>query len=237
MEPKPSSILFWDIGKHRFDMLVDGVYAISMTLLVLDLKVPEGLRDSAVLQMLLGLLPRIGVFALAFFTVGMIWLMDMISTRPFVRVDLPHVVLNIFALLFVALVPFTAAVMSSYPNTPWGSAAYGVNLFMIALSYAIAMTRGAALLVDEHAERTFLREATLMIWLCVAAAAVGVCVAIAAPRIAFAYFVAATLGATSCYAALVVRHDRRMHTALGKSDRGPDQRVSRRQLPTTRRSK
>lgn len=208
-----SKFIFSDFGKHRFDMLVDGVYAIVLTLLVLELKVPEGLADDALPEALREMLTKFGTYALAFCTVGVIWMCHMIATRSFVRVDMPHVLLNIVALLFVALVPFTAALMGSYPDNSWGVGAYGANIFMIGLIYSIAITRAVPRLVSPQADTRFMKEVVVVTWLCAVGAAFGPALAIISPKAAFYYNGLILVWGAASFPTLVMLHAKRIRAA------------------------
>src|SRR6478752_3277296 len=59
------------LDKARLDTLVDAVYAIALTLLVLDLKLPGGLRTFEVPAHLREMLPKIAIYAIAFSTVAL----------------------------------------------------------------------------------------------------------------------------------------------------------------------
>src|SRR3954452_15638233 len=76
--PRPSSQRVGrGLGTERITAFSDGVFAISITLLVLDLRLPEAsgpLSDLALAQALWGLAPRVYAYALSFVVVGMYWI-------------------------------------------------------------------------------------------------------------------------------------------------------------------
>ena len=65
------------VSKVRLDALTDGIFAVAMTILVLDLRLPEDFHpadDGAMAHALLGLWPKFLPYALSFYVLGSIWL-------------------------------------------------------------------------------------------------------------------------------------------------------------------
>ena len=101
------------MDKHRLELFSDGVFAIILTLLVLDLKVPHadglaGLREAT---------PALLVHALTFFIVGMGWVLH--HRTFFIKTDIGDrlVNLSLLALFWVTLLPFGAHIAASIqPN-------------------------------------------------------------------------------------------------------------------------
>jgi len=138
------------LGKSRVETLADGVFAIAMTLLVLDLRVPqtapEGLGTA-----LSALLPRLLSFVLSFALLGIYWVAHHVQFHYIRRTDRPFLWINILFLLAVAIVPFSAALLGAYWREPLAIAVYGANLMGVAATllwiwnYA---TRGRRLVDD-----------------------------------------------------------------------------------------
>lgn len=97
----------------------DGVFAIVITLLVLEIKVPE-IEGSAVgselPHALVGLLPRLLAHFMSFAVLGIYWIGHHTMFMYIKRHDRVLLWLNILFLMFVALMPFPAAMMSRYPD-------------------------------------------------------------------------------------------------------------------------
>jgi uncharacterized membrane protein len=98
---------------ERIVLFSDAVFAIAITLLALEVRVPEVDAD-AVPQALLGLLPEIGVYALSFLIVGLYWVSHHRIFRYIVRYDDTLIWLNIFVLLCIAFLPVASSVVGSY---------------------------------------------------------------------------------------------------------------------------
>ena len=118
---------------RRVETLADGVFAIAMTLLVLEVKVPElpdPITGVAMVGALAGLLPSVAGFAVSFVILGMLWIGHHNQFHFIRRVDRPLLWINIFYLLCVAFVPFATAFITRYPLQPAALLVYGGTLLL-----------------------------------------------------------------------------------------------------------
>lgn len=99
---------------ERLSTLADGVFAIVMTLLVLELSVPvvKGLSgNSELLLKLAELWPEFLIYGLSFMILGLFWVIHHSIFADVKRYDTTLVWLNIAFLMFVSLVPFSTALV------------------------------------------------------------------------------------------------------------------------------
>jgi len=118
---------------RRVETLADGVFAIAMTLLVLEVKVPElpdPVTGVAMVGALAGLLPSVAGFAVSFVILGMLWIGHHNQFHFIRRVDRPLLWINIFYLLCIAFVPFATAFITRYPLQPAALLVYGGTLLL-----------------------------------------------------------------------------------------------------------
>jgi uncharacterized membrane protein len=117
-----------DLG--RLLALSDGVFAIAMTLLVLDVPVPHlvARSDDLLLRALGSLASNLLAFALSFWLVAMYWVQHRRLLRDVVRTSSALLWLNLLLLLLVCLVPFTAGVLSHYGDLATAAIVYAANL-------------------------------------------------------------------------------------------------------------
>jgi uncharacterized membrane protein len=118
---------------RRIEALADGVFAIAMTLLVLEVHVPElpdPVTGAALLGALKPLLPHLAGFALGFIILGTLWLGHQAQFRHIRRADRTLLWLNIFYLLTVAFLPFATAFVARYPIQPLALAVFGGTLLL-----------------------------------------------------------------------------------------------------------
>lgn len=122
----------------RIKALTDGVFAIAMTLLVLSLELPaahslEG--DFSVVKMLLGQLDLFYNYFLSFIILAFFWINHHNQFHCYKETDNTHLWLNLFLLMFVALMPFSTVLVSDYPQYGAADAVFAVNVLLISLFY------------------------------------------------------------------------------------------------------
>ena len=128
------------LGRNRIEALTDGVFAVAMTLLVLDIKVPELQQPLATAELplkLVALWPKFLSYTISFVILGVYWVGHHVQLSFIRRADRPLLWINILFLLWVALVPFSTALLSEYSNTRLAIAIYGANLIAIGLTLAL----------------------------------------------------------------------------------------------------
>jgi uncharacterized membrane protein len=121
------------MGKSRLEAFSDGVIAILITIMVLDLKVPEG----AHLGSLLPLLPVLLNYALSFVYLGIYWNNHHHMFHASERVTGAILWANLHLLFWLSLIPFTTAWMSENHRESAPSALYGADLLLAAIAYFI----------------------------------------------------------------------------------------------------
>jgi uncharacterized membrane protein len=128
------------LGRNRIEALTDGVFAVAMTLLVLDIKVPELLEPQGIAELplkLVALWPKFVAYAISFVILGVYWVGHHMQLSFIRRADRPLLWINVLFLLWVALVPFSTALLSEYSTTRVAIATYGANLIAIGLTLAL----------------------------------------------------------------------------------------------------
>jgi uncharacterized membrane protein len=93
----------------RAEAFSDGVFAVAITLLVLELKVPAG--EGALLHRILEIWPSYLAYVVSFLTIGIMWLNHHTMFAHIVRVSRPVLLLNLLLLMVVAVVPFPTALV------------------------------------------------------------------------------------------------------------------------------
>jgi uncharacterized membrane protein len=128
------------LGRNRVEALTDGIFAVAMTLLVLDIKVPEAQQATGAANLplnLLALVPKVLSYIISFIILGVYWVGHHAQLAFIHRADRPLLWINIVFLLWVALVPFSTALLSEYSNTRMAIGIYGGNLIAIGLTLAL----------------------------------------------------------------------------------------------------
>lgn len=133
---KTSAIDGGEVSTSRLETLTDGVFAIAMTILVLDIHVPELLSGSTSGDLFLSLAqlwPRLASFIISFIVLAMFWVAHHSEFRYIKKLDHKLIWLNMFYLLFVSLLPFTAALLGRYPGNEAAVIVYGAHLIIMIL--------------------------------------------------------------------------------------------------------
>lgn len=122
------------MNKNRLEALTDGVFAIVVTLLVLDIRLPEGTTMANLGNNFIHVLPSLATYVLSFMIIGLYWIFHLSASRMFKEVDYRVVWLNIILVMAVGLLPFTTSILSEFTASPWAPAVYGVNILAINLA-------------------------------------------------------------------------------------------------------
>lgn len=186
-------------GTSRVEAFSDGVFAIAITLLVLDINVPESDFDH-LLTALKDLWPTYLGYLISFLAIGGVWLQHHQLFSYLRRVDGPLMRRNLALLLFVSFLPFPTrltaeAVTVSREAERVAVALYGVTLILITLTLALMWrhaTRDPELL-EEDVGDLVAEEAERRGFAALALYAVGIAVGvIVLPRLAgFGYLAVA----------------------------------------------
>jgi uncharacterized membrane protein len=124
----------FEIGKNRIEALSDGIFAIVMTLLILELHVPKLPGTAANVQVtaaLFDLWPKFLSYLVAFISLGIFWVAHHIMYHAIRRADRTLLWLNIAFFMFVSLIPFSTSVLNSFPAALIASFLFGVNLALV----------------------------------------------------------------------------------------------------------
>jgi len=120
----------------RVEAFSDGVFAIAITLLVLEFKVPHlasGARDGDLFRSLLALWPSMVAFLGSFAAILIMWINHHGLFRLVHRIDTPFLYANGFLLLMVTFVPFPTAVLAQYlgQGSERAAAVFYVGTFVV----------------------------------------------------------------------------------------------------------
>lgn len=102
------------MSKTRLEMFSDGVLAIVITLLVIEIRPPEVGEHESLASALWDLWPSYVGYALSFLIVGVLWLNHHRIFEPVRVVDGPLLLLNLNLLLWAVLIPFPTSVLAEY---------------------------------------------------------------------------------------------------------------------------
>ena len=139
------------MGKGRLEAFSDGVIAVIITIMVLELKVPRGTQ----LTDLVDLTPVFFSYVLSYVYVGIYWNNHHHMLHTVQRVTGGILWANLHLLFWLSLVPFTTAWMSENHFSTWPTFAYGLVLLLAAISYSLLQT----CVIRTHGAQSLLAKA------------------------------------------------------------------------------
>jgi uncharacterized membrane protein len=122
------------ISRDRIITLTDGVLAIVMTLLVLEIVVPQLSPSEAATELpkrLLELLPDVLSYAISFIILGFFWIAHDDQFHYIRRANRTLLWITIFYLMFIAFIPFSTALIGEYGDQQITVVIYGINIIMV----------------------------------------------------------------------------------------------------------
>ncbi|MGV9267826.1 TMEM175 family protein [Kitasatospora sp. NPDC003701] len=119
----------------RLIALSDGIYAIAMTLLVLDVRVPDGLDQQGLRDALDDLWPKLSAYVLSFYILAAFWLDQRQVLRGVRRVDGLVLRLTLAGLGLIALLPFPTSLLAEYHPQDEAVVLYAVVIILIVLQH------------------------------------------------------------------------------------------------------
>jgi uncharacterized membrane protein len=120
----------------RLETLVDGIFAIAMTLLVLSLAVPQltpPVTDSALRAALVGLIPNLISMVVSFLLLSIFWKIHHKFFKQIEYINGTLLWINVIWLLFIVLVPFSETLTGDYGGTMTAHFVFNLNMMGIAL--------------------------------------------------------------------------------------------------------
>ncbi len=127
------------MSKDRVEAFSDGVIAVAITLLALDLHVPDPSEPGALATHLASQWPHYAAYVVSFITIGIIWINHHAMLRRLRAVDHSFLMLNLALLMTIVLLPFTTALMAEYLKASHGqnlaAAIYGGSLLLMSITF------------------------------------------------------------------------------------------------------
>lgn len=139
------------MNKTRLEAFSDGVLAIIITIMVLELKVPEGMNFHS----LQPLFPKFLSYLMSFIYVGIYWNNHHHMMHTVKQVSGGILWANLHLLLWLSLIPFATAWIGEHHFAPFPMLVYGVVLLMCAIAYSILQL----IIIKKHGENSILSKA------------------------------------------------------------------------------
>ncbi len=126
-------------GTGRLEAFSDGVFAIVVTLLIIEVHLPEIAEPTtdAMWKAFAEIAPKLISFAISFFTVAIYWVNHHHFFHRVTHSDWKVLWSNNLLLFFLTIVPFTTAVLGDYPTQPVAIFVYAINLSLAAAAFTL----------------------------------------------------------------------------------------------------
>jgi uncharacterized membrane protein len=126
--------------RARLEAFSDGVIAIAITLLVLDIKVPPARAEGAFLAGdLLKQWPTYLAYIVSFLTIGVIWMNHHATLRRLREVDHGLLALNLLLLMMIGVLPWSTSLLAEYLIEPHGghlaAVVYGGSFLLLTIAF------------------------------------------------------------------------------------------------------
>ncbi len=135
------------MGKNRIEALTDGIFAVAMTLLVLDIKPPVHLRfetSEALIDHLSALEHSFVMYAISFVVLAMFWMGHHLQFHFVRHVDRQLLWINLVFLLVAVVVPFSTNLVGDHGHLQLPVVLYAVNLLVLTLLLFLQLRHLAA---------------------------------------------------------------------------------------------
>jgi len=122
------------LGKYRIEALADGIFAVAMTLLVLDIKSPENRnfeKAGDLVTYLAALEHSFAMYVISFFVLAIFWIAHHVLFHFVRQVNRRLIWLNIAFLLLVTFVPFSTDLLGDHGHLTLPALVYGANLLAL----------------------------------------------------------------------------------------------------------
>lgn len=183
-------------NKNRVEAFSDGIFAIIITLLVLEIKVPHlenhasaGSLSTALFE----LFPKFISWIISFFTVAVIWVNHHKLFKQFRQLDHGIFWWNALLLLWTSFIPFPTAVMGDYPGNITSVVLYGSVMALMAMSFTLMrwyVLRNPGLLEETTYIRSFRQGTFLSLLFGPLLYLAGIALSLIHPNVSFAIFLA-----------------------------------------------
>jgi uncharacterized membrane protein len=139
------------VGTNRLEAFSDGVLAVAITLLVLDITVPKPSSRYTLAHELAMNWPHYAAYATSFITIGIIWINHHLMVNRLQRANHTVLVLNLLLLLSIGVLPFATSLMAAYLKQPndqhLAAAVYSGSFLVMSIAFG---AMNSYILIGEH---------------------------------------------------------------------------------------
>lgn len=171
-------------SNRRIEGFSDGVFAVAVTIIVLEVRVPDGLafaNDAGAFQQFVSLL---AIYALSFVVVGILWTNHHYLVVTLLSADRTTLWLNNLVLFWVTMVPVVARFFGLHPTSPRATAAYAFVVMMCTISLTLLRRHALQISANEF-HRALHRRVFQRVWIAIAAYGAAIPLAFVSVRLSW----------------------------------------------------
>jgi uncharacterized membrane protein len=131
--PRKEEKPYQAVKMSRLEALGDAVFAFALTLLALDLRLPE-IAANQLAQGIWAIMPKLLIFVFAFLVIAQQWDVHQRTMMHIANADGVFIWLYILSLMFVVLMPASADILGRFPLQPLALLFFGVNTALLCLA-------------------------------------------------------------------------------------------------------
>ena len=174
------------VSKHRLEALSDGIYAIALTLLVLELKLPalpRAVTDALLAEALRALVPKALIWLLSFWIIALFWLAQQRLFHLASSLSPRLSFIELLHLSLISLFPFSTALVGEHARHTPAAAIYAAHLLLLALVswWRIAYFGRHTELHGSDVSPTVIRSLKVRAWLLAGCSLATLCLAFLVP--------------------------------------------------------
>jgi uncharacterized membrane protein len=178
------------LGTERIAAFSDGVIAIIITIMVLELKLPEGAAGGDVWRSFLEpLAPKLAIYALSFVIVGALWINHHQLLAAVHRPTLQFMWTNLLLLFFLSLIPLATGFLGEHPQSARAVAFYALTMTLSSAVFSLLRYRLGRMPEHDRAHIQFRRTTLVRSVIATLIYAAAVVVALVSPLAALAMLV------------------------------------------------
>lgn len=174
---------------RRLENFSDAVFAIVVTIMVFEIRIPDSLSSTFSPEMFQGFAAILLTYALSFVVAVNLWTSHQYLLFTVTQPTRTTIWLNNLVLFFVTLIPIATRFLGMHPESSYAAAVYGLEGLAITAAYMLLRSH-AARIADDEDHRTIHRRVIRLTWIFFALYAVSIPMAFVTPWAAWGCFIA-----------------------------------------------
>ena len=122
-----------EYSSSRLEAFSDGIFAIAITLLVLNISLPDNASKIGINKALLQSIPKLEIWIISFIIIGGMWLRHHKLIKQIIHIDSVFLKLNLLYLMFVTVIPWLVSLIVVFDNQPMAITVFSGGITLLGL--------------------------------------------------------------------------------------------------------